>query len=75
MTKPQPLYAIRRADGQDMGDYSWMVVTGPGDWQVAIDDADCAEDRIDYELVRMDVTVLGMRSFGPDKPVCDAYEG
>lgn len=69
------MHAIRRADGDAMGDYSFIVVDGPGDWQPAIDDAECAEDRVDYELVRMDLTVLGTRTFGPDKPACDSYEG
>lgn len=73
--RQEQMYAIRRADGDLMGDYSFIVTGGPDDWQPAADDADCAEDQVEYELVRMDVTVVGSRTFGPDKPACDSYEG
>ncbi len=59
---PEVIYAVRRADGQDIGDYSFVVVSGPGDWTPAEDDADGIDDATVYQLVKMTVEVVATRT-------------
>lgn len=52
------IYAIRRIDGEPMGDYSFMVTTGPNDWEYAEIEAevDAIEpESIEFEIVKMTV--------------------
>lgn len=60
------LYAVRRQDGDLLGDYSFVMVGAPTDWAPAEDDADCAEDAGVYEMVKMTVEVIGTRTL----PLC-----
>lgn len=74
MGAPESFYAIRRTDGEDIGDYSWVSASGPADWTAAEDDAEEAEEHIEYELCQMTVEVVQRRTFGPTSP-CDEWEG
>ena len=66
------MYAIRRADGEPMGDYSHLIVAGPHDWEPAEADSDYADEPITYELVKMDVEVVECRTLPRCKEGCGA---
>lgn len=68
---PEVLYAVRRQDGEDIGEYSFCVVgSTPGDWSPAEDDADYADEPVVYEMVKMTVEVVGTRTL-PKCHDCD----
>lgn len=73
--EPESFYAMRRTDGEEIGDYSWVSAGGPDDWTPAEDDAEEADEPIEYELCRMTVEVVSRRTFGPSSPPCDGWEG
>lgn len=75
MGEREVLYAIRRSDGEDMGDYSFFVTGSATDWQAAENDAEEAEEPVEYELVTFTVASVEKRTFGPQHPVCDAWQG
>lgn len=58
------LYAIRRTDGETIGD-DWEMVTcaGPDDWTLAADMTDPDEDPVEYEIVRLLVEPVGRRTY------------
>jgi hypothetical protein len=61
------IYAIRRADGEQMGDYTFWIVPDETDWTPADEDGeDGFFGPAVYEMVRMDVEVLERRTL----PVC-----
>lgn len=58
------IWAIRRTDGEPIGgEYSFMVVSGPGDWDAAIADAEYSDEPIEYELIGMRVVSGGVRTY------------
>lgn len=63
------IYAIRRADGQDMGDYRFCTTT-EGDWSAAEDDADESLAPVEYQLLKMVVEVVE-RKVLPLCSICD----
>ena len=64
--KVESFYAVRRTDGEYMSDYSWQPASHPNDWQYAEDDADCSDEPVEYEIVRMVVEPVAKRTFGTD---------
>lgn len=60
------IYAVRRADGEQMGEYTFVAVLDERDWTPAEMDAECVFDPVVYELVKMTVEVIGTRTL----PVC-----
>ena len=55
------MYAIRRADGEPLGDYTFMI-TEPNDWEVAELDCEYTDEPIVYEMVRMTLEVVERRA-------------
>jgi hypothetical protein len=51
-------YAIRRTDGEDIGDYAWLRADGPDDWSSADDDYG---EPTEYEIVCMVVMPVARR--------------
>lgn len=68
-------YACRRADGEPIGDFSFLTVDGPDDWSVAEDDADGSEQAADYEIVKMTIDVAATKTVGNTRAVCDEWVG
>lgn len=65
---PGSFYAVRRTDGESMG-FEEMAGWFEGDtvdecWNIASGDADC-RGPIEYEVVLMVPTRIGVRTFGP----------
>ena len=70
-TEPESFHAIRRCDGEPMGDYLWMRVDGPDVWSPTCDD-DYQDEPVEYEIVRMVVEPIAKRTFGnPRCALCD----
>lgn len=67
--KPEVIYAVRRADGDLLGEYLFCTVDA-GDWTPAEDDSESADDPIEYEMVRMTVEVIATRTL-PQCRECD----
>jgi hypothetical protein len=64
VSEEEVFYAIRRTDGVPIfNEYGFAIVDGPDDWAQAEDDADYSLVPIEYELVRMRVERIGVRSF------------
>lgn len=64
-------YAVRRTDGVPMaGEYTFLGVGDAADWAPAEEDAEWSDDPIEYEMVRLVITRVGVRSF----PVFDEEE-
>ena len=62
--RPETFFAIRRTDGEPMGDFGWMSCDGPNDWEQAEYDSDFADpESIEYEIVEMTVRSLAKQSF------------
>lgn len=68
------MWLLRRTDRDDMGDYSHYVTT-EGDWSPAKDDADCAEEATEYEMVRAALEVVERRTFSGWQHPCDEWTG
>ncbi len=70
------MYAIRRTDGEPVGDeYTFFTTGGPDDWSPAENEAEDFDEEVEYELVKMLVERVGVRTFGTLTPPCDEYEG
>lgn len=67
-TEPESFYAVRRADGDLIGDYQWVGCSGAADWPFD-DDEDV--DPGEYEIVRMTVESVTKRTFGGPPPLND----
>jgi hypothetical protein len=64
-------YAIRRADGELMGDeYAFLTVAGPDDWSPAHDDAEDRDEPVDYELITFAIEAIAKRTL-PECRECD----
>lgn len=72
--KGEWFYALRRSDGEDIGDYSFVSASKENPWK-DLDDYDEDEDAYELELVRMDVTVVETKTVGGPKEVCDEWKG
>lgn len=70
---PEKIYAIRRTDGESLGDdWSFLVVGDASDWQPAEDDAEYSMAdpmSVEYELIEMTVRSLGTRRLPPNPHV------
>lgn len=69
--------AIRRADGEPIGDYSWLGFDG--DWDIAEDDD---EDEVVWEVVEMRPVLVERRTYrygrwaeDPDREMCEDCGG
>lgn len=60
----ESFYAIRRTDGEPIGDFCWLGTGDAGDWTPAEEDAAYAEHKTEYEIVRMHVEPIARRTFG-----------
>ena len=68
----ETMYAIRRADGEPIYDeWSFAIVNGPTDWDVALDDAEANGGPATYELVEMTVKTLRVRTLPMCAEKCD----
>lgn len=69
MSEPESFYAMRRVDGEPIGEFSWVEAVGPDDWTYA---DDSANDPAEFEIVRMVVVPVARRWFGVHEFVpCD----
>lgn len=73
--EPEWFYALRRSDGEDLGDYSYVTVTKSDPWHSVAEDYEDDDEAFDIELVRMDVTVVEKRTVGGPRPLCDRWRG
>lgn len=66
--KPGDLvHLVRRTDGSEIGgDYSFMVASGPKDWDAAESDAEGWDGPVDYDLVTLVVQGVETRTY----PLC-----
>lgn len=62
--------ALRRTDGEDLGDYSWVAFDG--DWERVTEDW-CDDEEVSLQHVRMHVEVVEDRTVG--SPSCDRWVG
>lgn len=65
----QVMWAVRRVDGQPIGDeWAFATTSGPLDWSPVIDDmlTSTPGEAVEYEMVRMVVTPWSKRSTGDD---------
>lgn len=71
--------AMRRTDGDTIGDFTWIsAATGDDPWADIVDDLGHDgedDDPVEIELVRMTVESIEKRTVGGPRPVCDEYEG
>jgi hypothetical protein len=59
----ETMYAIRRTDGGLIyGEWAFIIVDGPDDWDVAEVDAGDDHAVVTYEMVRMTQEVVGTRT-------------
>lgn len=63
---PESFHAIRRADGDLIGDFGWLSVDGPDDWPDWLED----DGPTEYEIARHEVTVVA-RKVLPTCSECD----
>ena len=73
--QPEVLYALRRPDGDDIGDYSFLTTNGPDDWSAARDCAAGNDEPIEFEMVRLTLEPTERRSFPILGDVCDQWTG
>ena len=69
MTEPEVLYAVRRKDRDEIGDYSFVCVEGPNDWSPV--EYEEVWEPTEYELVKMTVEVVTTRTM-PTCQMCSA---
>lgn len=72
-TNTEVMWLVRRADGEDIGDYSHMVTSGPDDWSIVDDDLD--EEATTYEMVRATLKVVETRTVAGRPEPCDEWHG
>ena len=67
MSAPESFYAIRRTDGELIqGDYGWVTADGQNDWTAAEEEAEYGNEGTEYEMVRMTVERIAVRTL----PTC-----
>ena len=59
---PEVIYAVRRTDGELMGDFSFWTVNGPTDWDPTDWDSDDLTDPVEYQMLKMTVEVIDTRT-------------
>lgn len=60
----ESFYAMRRTDGETMGDeWSWVNVDHADDWSHAVMEVEYGEQEIEFEIVLMTPTVVATRTF------------
>ena len=70
MAELETFYAMRRTDGETMGDeWLWLKVDGPDDWAPAGDEVAYSDSSIEFEIVKMTVEQVGVMTIAA--PRCD----
>jgi len=67
-------YALRRSDGELIGDYAFIITEGPDDWYQAELDSEFCDATIIYEMVKMEMEVVGTKEL-PNCGVCNEVAG
>ena len=57
VSEREVFHAVRRADGEPIGDFGWLMVDGPDDWPDWLDDDEATE----YEIARHEVEVVARK--------------
>lgn len=74
-TEAEIMYAIRRADGEELGDYSFIVTSDTTLERAAKDYADEDYEPAEFELIKMTVEVIERRMIGPSPEPCAKWTG
>lgn len=70
------MLAIRRTDGEDIGDdWSFLTTTATDPWKAVDGYFEDQDEPVELELVRMDITSVETRTIGGPRPVCDEWTG
>lgn len=61
----EPFLAIRRADGESIGDFTWMAVTDENDWSIAEAETDgnAFDEPTTWQIVRMVPELVAERTY------------
>lgn len=74
-TDTEVIYAFRRADGEEIGDYSFIVTSDRTLEQAAKDYAEEDYGPAEFELLKMTVEVIERRMIGPSPEPCAKWTG
>lgn len=72
--EPEFFYMVRRTDGEEIGDYSWVNASGPDDWS-SVEDYDDEDEPVEYELCKLTVEPVARHTWPARGEVCGAWQG
>jgi hypothetical protein len=75
-TTTEAVLALRRTDGDTIGDeFTFLITSRESPWDAVDGYFDEEDDPVEIELIRMDITSIEKRAIGGPRPVCDEWSG